>query len=46
MSFSGDGIGGDVELDVIGITVETKTMVMNDIAKWKQVYDEQDGTKQ
>ena len=28
-----DGVGGDVKLDVIGITVEMETMVANDVAK-------------
>ena len=33
MSGGGDGVGGDVKLDIIGITVEMETMVVNDVAK-------------
>lgn len=33
----GDGFSGDVELNIIGITVKVETMVVNDIAKGTQV---------
>lgn len=45
MSCSGDGFGGDVELDVIGVAVEVETMTMYDITMWEDVENEQERTK-
>lgn len=45
VSGGGDGVGGDIELDVIGITVEMETMVANDVAKGEQVEYEEERTK-
>ena len=41
MSCSADGLGGDVKLDVVGIAVEVKTVVMYDIDKGEHVEDEE-----
>lgn len=45
MSGGGDGVGRDVKLDVIGVTVEMETMVANDTAKREQVEYEEERTK-
>ena len=45
VSGGGDGVGGDVKLDVIGITVEMETMVANDVAKGEQIKYEKERTK-
>ena len=41
MSCSGDGFGGDVELNVIGVAVEAETMTVYDATKREHVKDEQ-----
>ena len=45
VSGRGDGVGGDVKPDVIGITVEMETMVANDFAKGEQIKYEEERTK-
>lgn len=37
VSGRGDGFGGDLELDIVSITVEVEIMVGNDVAKGKHV---------
>ena len=44
-SVSGDGSGGDVELDVISVTMEAETMMSCDAARGKHVEDEEEWTK-
>ena len=41
----GDGLAGEVELGVVGIAVEIETMTTDDLAKGKDVNDEEEGTK-
>ena len=41
----GDGSGGDVELSVVSIAVNMKSMAADDVTKWEHVEDEEDGTK-
>ncbi len=41
----GNGFGGDVELDVIGIAVEMEAMSTYDVSKGEHVEDDQEMTK-
>ena len=41
MSYSGDGFGGDVELDIVSIAVELETMAADDVTEGEYVEDEQ-----
>ena len=45
MSGRGDGFGGDVELDIIGVAVKVETMVADDVAMGKQVKYEEERAK-
>ena len=45
MCSGGDGFGGNVELDVVGVAVEVEAVAAYDVAEGKQVEDEQKGTK-
>lgn len=40
-----DGISGDVELDVVSVAVEQKTVLADDVTEEKQVQNEEKGTK-
>ncbi|KAF0046975.1 hypothetical protein F2P81_000608 [Scophthalmus maximus] len=42
----GDGFGRDVDLDIIGVEVEVKSMFAYDISEWQDVKDEKERTKQ
>ena len=41
----GDGLGGDVQLDIVGVTVKMESMLTDDMAKGEDVEDEEEGTK-
>ena len=41
----GDGFGGDVKLDVVGVAVKLESIMMDDFAKGEHVEDEEEGTK-
>ena len=41
----GDGFGRDVDLDIIGVAVEVKTIFTYDISEWQDVKDEKERTK-
>jgi len=41
----GDGFVGDVQLDVVGVTVELEAVMTDDLAKGEHVVDEEEGTK-
>lgn len=43
--FHGDGFGGNSELDIVGITVEPKTIVKNDVAEGEDLDGEPERTK-
>ena len=45
MGGSSDGLGGEVELSIVGITVKLEAMAAEDVSKWEQVEDEEKGTK-
>ena len=45
VSGSGNGFGGDVDLDVVNIAVKVETMVVYDGAKRQHVQDEEEWTK-
>lgn len=40
-----DGFGGNVQLGVVSIAVEVKTMAADDVTKWEHVKNEKNGTK-
>ena len=40
-----EGFGGDVELSIVSIAVEMKSMAADDVTKWKHVDNEKDGAK-
>ena len=42
---SSDGLGGEVELSIVGITVNLEAMAAEDLSKWEHVQDEGKGTK-
>ena len=44
-SGSGDGFGGDVDLDINSVAVEAETMMAYDVAILKHVQDEEEWTK-
>ena len=39
------GVGGDVQLDIVGVTVKMESMLTDDLAKGEDVEDEEEGTK-
>ena len=45
MGDRGDGLGGEVELGVVSVTVKIETMTTDDLSKGKDVDDEEEGTK-
>ena len=45
MSSWSDGFGGEVQLGVVGVGVELKSVVAEDLTKWEDVYDEEEGTE-
>ena len=45
MGGSSDGLGGEVELSIVGITVKLEAMAAEDLSKWEHVEDEEKGTK-
>lgn len=40
-----DGLGGEVELSIVGITVKLEAMAAEDLSKWEHVDDEGKRTK-
>ena len=40
-----NGLGGEVELSIDGITMKLKAMAAEDLSKWEHVEDEEKGTK-
>jgi len=41
VSYSGDGFGGDVELDIVSIAAEVETMAADDVTEGEHVEDEE-----
>ena len=40
-----DGFGGEVQLCIVSVGMEMKSVVAEDLTKWEDVYDEEEGTK-
>ena len=40
-----DGFGGKVKLGVIGVAVELESMLTEDLTKWQDVNNEEEGTE-
>ena len=40
-----DGLGGDVKLGVVGIAVELESILTEDLTKWEDVDNEEEGTE-
>ncbi len=45
MGKSGDGFGGDVELNFVGVTMEVKVVATDDVTERKEAEDEKEETK-
>lgn len=41
MSYGGDGFGGDVQLDVVGVVAEIETTAADDVTEGGHVEDEE-----
>lgn len=45
MGLGGDGIGGDVRLDVVSVALEMETVMTDDLTGGEEVEDEEERTK-